>query len=96
MVRVKRIPISKATHTMIANIAAMRSRANPSRPVHIPIEVQRAMAQKVQKAALPEGDRALPQAGLIFFLYRGKVKSIHSMELIYHGPAGEATLNLQP
>jgi hypothetical protein len=64
--------------------------------VHIPIEVQRAMAQRVRKAALLEGDRALPQAGLIFFKYGGKEKGIRSMELIYSGPAGKATLTLQP
>ena len=39
----------------------------PPPVVHIPIEVQRAMAQRVRKAALPEGDRTLPVAGLIFF-----------------------------
>jgi hypothetical protein len=65
-------------------------------PVKIPIGVQRAMAQRVQKASLPEGDRALPQAGLIFFQYRGKTQSIQSIELIYAGPAGKATLILQP
>jgi hypothetical protein len=54
------------------------------------------MAQRVQKASLPEGDRALPQAGLIFFQYRGKAQGIHSIELIYAGPAGKATLTLQP
>ena len=64
--------------------------------VHVPIELQRAMAQRVQKAALPGGERALPQAGLIFFQYRGKTQSIHSIELIYAGPAGNATLMLQP
>jgi hypothetical protein len=68
----------------------------PPAPVKIPIGVQRAMAQRVQKAALPEGDRTLPQAGLIFFQYRGKAQSIHSVELIYAGPAGKATLTLQP
>jgi hypothetical protein len=68
----------------------------PPAPVQIPIEVRRAMAQRVQKAALPEGDRTLPQAGLIFFQYRGKTQSIHSIELIYAGPAGKATLTLQP
>jgi len=68
----------------------------PPPPVHIPIEVQRAMQQRVQKAALPEGDRALPEAGLIFFQYRGKAQGIHSVELIYKGPAGTATLALQP
>jgi hypothetical protein len=68
----------------------------PPAPVHIPIGVQRAMAQRVQKASLPEGDRALPLAGLIFFQYRGKTQGIHSIELIYAGPAGKANLTLQP
>ena len=68
----------------------------PPAPVQIPIGVQRAMAQRVQKASLPEGDRTLPQAGLIFFQYRGKTQSIHSIELIYAGPAGKANLTLQP
>lgn len=68
----------------------------PPPVVHIPIEVQRAMAQRVRKAALPEGDRALPFAGLIFFQYRGKTQGIHSVELIYAGPAGKAILALQP
>ncbi len=68
----------------------------PPAPVKIPIEVQRAMAQRVQKAALPEGDRALPVAGLIFFQYHGGAKGIHSVELIYDGAAGKATLALQP
>jgi hypothetical protein len=68
----------------------------PPAPVHIPIPVQRALAQRVQKAALPEGDRALPLAGLIFFQYHGKAQGIHSVELIYAGPAGKATLALQP
>jgi hypothetical protein len=62
----------------------------------MPLELQRAMAQKVQKAVLPEGDRALPVAGLLFFSYRGKTDSIRSMELIYSGPAGKATVALQP
>jgi hypothetical protein len=61
--------------------------------VHIPIAVSRAWEQRVQKASLPEGERPLPQAGLIFFEHRGKVNSI---ELIYAGPAGKATLPLRP
>lgn len=69
---------------------------DPPAPVQIPIELKRAMAQRVQRAALPEGDRTLPQAGLIFFQYRGKTQSIQSIELIYAGPAGKATLALQP
>jgi hypothetical protein len=68
----------------------------PPTPAKIPIPVQRAMAQRVQKVALPEGERPLPQAGLLFFEYRGKGSGIRSVELIYKGPAGEATLDLQP
>jgi len=64
--------------------------------VHMPFPLQRAMEQKVMKAALPEGDRALPQAGLLFFSYHGKEKGIHSVELTYQGPDGKALLRLTP
>lgn len=65
-------------------------------PAHMPIELERAMDQKVRKSALPEGDRMLPEAGLVFFEHRGKESGIHSLELIYSGAAGKATLTLQP
>jgi len=65
-------------------------------PVHMPMPLQHAMQQKIQKAALPEGDRPLPQAGLLFFSYHGQSKGIYSVELIYNGPAGKATLSLHP
>jgi hypothetical protein len=68
----------------------------PPVPVHMPFDLTRAMQQKVQKAAMPEGDRPLPVAGLIFFQYSGKTKGMNSLELIYAGPAGAATLALQP
>jgi hypothetical protein len=68
----------------------------PPPPVHIPIEVRRAMQQHVQDAAMLEGERALPQAGLMYFVYRGKVQNIHSLELIYSGAGGSASLTLQP
>jgi hypothetical protein len=68
----------------------------PPAPPKMPIELRRTMEQRVQKAALPEGDRVLPQAGLIFFEYRGKAQGIKSLELIYEGPAGKTILNLQP
>ena len=68
--------------------------ASPLPPiVHIPIDVERTMEQRVQRAALPEGDRTLPQAGLIFFEHHGKVTSV---ELTYAGAAGTAILTLQP
>jgi len=64
--------------------------------VRMPIELKRTMQQRVQRASMPEGDRALPVAGLLFFEYRGKTDNIKSLELIYSGPAGKATLALQP
>ena len=70
----------------------------PSTPpiIHIPLEKQRAMAQQVQRASIPLGERVLPVAGLIFFPYRGKTQNIDSIELIYNGPAGKVTLDLRP
>jgi hypothetical protein len=68
----------------------------PPAPVHVPFELRRAMALHVRRSSMPVGEHTLPQAGLLFFQYRGKNESIRSIELIYAGPAGEATLNLQP
>jgi hypothetical protein len=68
----------------------------PPAPVRVPPEVQRVLAQRVKKASLAEGDRLLPQAGLLYFPYGGKVTSVRSIELIYAGPAGQAKLELQP
>jgi uncharacterized membrane protein len=70
--------------------------SGPAPPPKMPIELQRTMWQHVQKASFPEGERPLPQAGLLFFQYRGKAKSIQSVELIYAGPAGKISLALQP
>ncbi len=67
----------------------------PPLPPKPPIELLRNWQQRLKRAALAEGDRALPQAGLLFFQYRGKLESIKSVELLYEGPAGSATLTLQ-
>ena len=69
---------------------------DPPAPVQIPIEVQRAMQQRIQKASLPEGDRTVPVAGLIFFQYSGRTQGIRSIELIYNGSVGNVTLELRP
>jgi hypothetical protein len=62
----------------------------------VPFELRRAMAQHLQRSSLPQGEHALPQAGLLYFQYRGKSESIRSIELIYTSAAGKATLTLQP
>jgi hypothetical protein len=61
--------------------------------VHIPIEVSRMWQQKIHMASLPEGERPLPQAGMLFFQHSGKASSV---ELIYIGPAGKVTIPLHP
>ena len=63
-------------------------------PLQMPIERRHTMEQRVLKASLPEGERALPQAGLLYFDWRD-LKSIRSMELVYAGPAGKASLTLE-
>lgn len=68
----------------------------PPLPPKMPFELRRAMNQQVQKSSMQEGDRPLPQAGLLFFSYRGKPENIKSMELLYSGAAGKVTLELQP
>jgi hypothetical protein len=67
---------------------------DPKEPVviHIPFEVRREWERKVHMASLPEGERPLPQGGLLFFEHSGKPNSV---ELIYNGPAGKATIPLQ-
>jgi hypothetical protein len=65
-------------------------------PVHIPPAMERAMDLEVENAALPEGDRVLPVAGLLFFKYGGQRKGIHRLELLYTGPTGKVTIPLQP
>lgn len=60
--------------------------------IHVPIELQRSWNKRAEKASLPEGERMLPEAGLLFFQHDGKTKSA---ELLYDGPAGKAKLTLK-
>jgi hypothetical protein len=48
----------------------------------------------VRRAALPEGDSLLPISGCLFFRYKGKLKSIKKLELLYTGSLGEASLRI--
>jgi hypothetical protein len=50
--------------------------------------------QLVAANALPEGEATGPVSGYVFFAYKGKTRKIKSLELLYKGPAGEATLKL--
>jgi hypothetical protein len=86
---------AKASKTGI-NTGGGKGGNDPPPVVHPPFKLQREWESRAKKQAFPEGDRALPQAGLLFFVYRNKASSIHSLELIYSGAGGSATLALQP
>lgn len=60
----------------------------PPQPAETPIE------ERVQASALEEGEHRTPASGLIFFPYRGRMKSIKSLELIYESPTGKVSLKL--
>ena len=48
----------------------------------------------VIESALAEGNLKAPVSGYVYFAYKGKVTAIRSLELIYTGPEGPATLAL--
>jgi len=48
----------------------------------------------VVQVALPDGEHHGPTSGCLYFPYRGKVSHIHSLELLFSGPAGSATIPL--
>jgi hypothetical protein len=68
----------------------------PPPPPHMPMPLVHVMQVKVEKAALQEGDRPFPEGGLLFFPYHGQGDKIKSVELIYAGSAGKATITLNP
>lgn len=51
--------------------------------------------QILDRAALPSVEIGRPASGYLFFPYRGKMKSLKSIELLYEGPAGSASLTLR-
>jgi hypothetical protein len=59
-------------------------------------EQEDSIDHRVQSASLPEGEQTLPRSGLIYFPFRGNAKNIHSVELLYDGPMGKASLKLLP
>jgi hypothetical protein len=86
---------SKSSKTSLGGGDQKDPLATPA-PVHPPFALKRGWELEVQKAALPEGDRQLPVAGLLFFRYGGKEKGIDEVELIYEGSAGKVEIPLHP
>jgi hypothetical protein len=48
----------------------------------------------ITQKALAEGPAEKPVSGYVYFRYRGKIKSIKSLELIYESKSGPVTLKL--
>jgi hypothetical protein len=48
----------------------------------------------VVRIALPEAEARKPVSGYLYFPHKGKTSKIHSLQLDYTGPAGNATLSL--
>jgi hypothetical protein len=91
------VPVEQKGKTSIGSTGLGKTAGNdPPVVPKPPFKLQREWNLRLQKASFPEGDRALPQAGLLYFRYTGKASGIHSIELMYSGPSGKATLQLQP
>lgn len=67
----------------------------PPLPPKMPFPLKRAMELTVKTSMMEQGDRPLPQAGLLFFRYGGKPENIKGLELVYSGAAGKTALDLQ-
>lgn len=67
----------------------------PSTPTGLEREKDPATVEEiVARAGLPEGDLRLPVRGCLYFPYKGKLKKIKTLEVIYTGPLGEAVLRI--
>jgi hypothetical protein len=84
-------PPSKSSTSIGSGGGANDPGATPA-PPKVPFETMRGWQQRVTKAALPEGNRALPAAGLVFFKYHGKTDNIDSIEVIYTAASGKKTV----
>ncbi|HVO97266.1 MAG TPA: hypothetical protein VMT15_04330 [Bryobacteraceae bacterium] len=74
-----------------------RDRTASTQPItQVQKEQEDTVDYRVQNASLPEGEHSLPRSGLIYFLFRGRTKGIHSLELFYNGPMGKTALKLLP
>lgn len=88
-------PAQKSKGGLSAGGGGREPGAPPPLPPKVPVELLRTWQQRLRRAAVAEGDRPLPQAGLLFFPYRGKTEGIRTVELIYSGPAGKLELALR-
>jgi hypothetical protein len=70
-------------------------RAPDSRPNGVEKRTLKTPAEVAVERALPEGDRVLPVSGYLYFPYKGKPKSLKSVELVFLGNGSALTLKLK-
>jgi hypothetical protein len=91
---------NKSGKTVVNSGGGGQNGADPNAPppalIPVPFETKRGWQLRGKRDSMQIGDRALPQAGLLFFPYSSGTKGIRSIELIYSGPAGKATLPIHP
>ncbi len=64
-------------------------------PAGIEKEPPLSIDERIERAWLPSGEQNLPLAGVVCFPFKGKTKSVKTLELIYKGPAGDVVLKLE-
>jgi hypothetical protein len=89
------VPGESKSKGSVSGGAGGQGGSTPPPTPKVPIDTLRGWQFAVRNAALAQGDRPLPQAGLVYFPHRGKVENIRSLELIYEGPAGTVSITLQ-
>jgi hypothetical protein len=70
------------------------SRVPDQNPTGVEKPPLRTADEAVVDAALPVGDAKGPVGGHLYFAWRGKVKSLKSLELIYRSATGQVVLRL--
>jgi hypothetical protein len=85
---------NEAAKTSISS-GGKNSAGEAAPPYRVPDGLRHEYSIRLLKLSLPEGERILPQAGLIYFTFRGRTDKLQSIELIYNGAGGTATLPLQ-
>jgi hypothetical protein len=62
---------------------------------NVPQQEEVPIGEAVQRSSLPEGTNLVaPFSGFLYFPFKGKLKKLKSVELLYHGDYGDTALPL--
>lgn len=77
------------TRAPLPRIPGAGEQAGVSKAEELPVD------EVVSRAALPAVETRFPVSGYLYFPYRGRIKSLKSIELVCESPAGQAVLSLR-